>query len=118
MMAPSCHCWHDRITTSGAYSMTKAITVDLQDSTLILIETYRVDIIKALGYDLVAPPVMIDDKQAAHALGITPSTLSIWRSLGRYNIPFVKSGRLVRYRVDDLAKFLARRTVTQTGKFL
>jgi hypothetical protein len=96
--------------------MSQAMTNPLQDNIEALIEDYRGDIAKALGYDPNAPPVLIDDKQAAHILGVNPNTLSIWRSLGRYNIPFVKSGRLVRYRVDDLARFLARRTVTQTGK--
>jgi hypothetical protein len=99
--------------------MTKAITANLHEGIIpfeTLIEAYHRDITKSLGYDTDAPPVLIDDKQAAHVLGVSPNTLAIWRSLGRYNIPFIKSGRLVRYRVDDLAKFLARRTVTQTGK--
>jgi hypothetical protein len=98
--------------------MTRAVIQTLQDNIEALIEDYRRDISKALGYDPSAPPVLIDDKQAAHVLDVSPNTLSIWRSLGRYNIPFVKSGRLVRYRVDDLARFLARRTATHTGKIV
>ncbi|WP_256220584.1 helix-turn-helix domain-containing protein [Pseudomonas sp. P1.8] len=102
--------------------MTKAITPDFHNITEIsfedMVNMYREDISKSLGYDPIAPPVLIDDKQAAHVLDVSPNTLSIWRSLGRYNIPFVKSGRLVRYRVDDLARFLARRTVTHTGKIV
>ncbi|AWY44450.1 helix-turn-helix domain-containing protein [Pseudomonas putida] len=90
----------------------------LQDNIETLIEDYRLNIAKALGYDPQAPPVLIDDKQAAQVLGVSANTLSVWRSLGRYGIPFVKSGRLVRYRVDDLAKFLALRTVTHTGKIV
>ncbi|MCY1450996.1 hypothetical protein D9M71_678400 [compost metagenome] len=96
--------------------MTKAITPNFLDDFDTLLEDYRRDIAKSLGYEPDAPPVLIDDKQVAQVLGVSPNTLAIWRSLGRYNIPFIKSGRLVRYRVDDLAKFLARRTVTHTGK--
>jgi hypothetical protein len=68
------------------------------------------EICMALGYDPKNPPVQVDDKQAAQALGVKPTTLSIWRSTGRYNLPYVKVGRLIRYRVSDLAAFLARRT--------
>lgn len=70
----------------------------------------------ALGYPADKPPVQVDDKQAAQALCIKASTLSVWRSTGRYNLPFVKVGRLVRYRVSDLAQFLAHRTAGHTGE--
>jgi hypothetical protein len=96
--------------------MSNVTSATLSDDIDTLIEIYRLDILKALGYKANAPPVLVDERQAAHVLGVSPNTLSVWRSLGRYNIPFIKSGRLVRYRVDDLAKFLARRTMAHTGK--
>lgn len=80
------------------------------------IEAIKADIAAALGYDPKNPPVQVDDKQAAVALGIKASTLSVWRSTGRYNLPFMKVGRLVRYRLSDLAEFLARRTSEHTGE--
>lgn len=80
------------------------------------IEAIKADIAAALGYDPKNPPVQIDDKQAATALGIKASTLSVWRSTGRYNLPYLKVGRLVRYRLSDLAEFLARRTSDRTGE--
>ncbi|WP_236450480.1 helix-turn-helix domain-containing protein [Stutzerimonas stutzeri] len=80
------------------------------------IEAIKADIAAALGYDPKNPPVQVDDKQAAAALGIKASTLSVWRSTGRYNLPFMKVGRLVRYRLSDLAEFLARRTSEHTGE--
>ncbi len=79
-------------------------------------EAIKADIAAALGYDPKNPPVQIDDKQAATALGIKASTLSVWRSTGRYNLPYMKVGRLVRYRLSDLAEFLARRTSEHTGE--
>lgn len=70
----------------------------------------------ALGYPADKPPVQVNDKQAAQALCIKASTLSVWRSTGRYNLPFIKVGRLVRYRVNDLAQFLADRTARHTDE--
>lgn len=49
-------------------------------------------------------------KEAAEYLGISTDTLSVWRCVGRYNIEFVKVGRLVRYRQSALDDFLNRRT--------
>lgn len=48
-------------------------------------------------------------QQAAHALGVSARTLATWRSTGRHNLPFVKVGRLVRYRLQDVADWLQSR---------
>lgn len=53
---------------------------------------------------------LLDEKQAAAKLDVTPGTLSVWRSTGRYALPFVKVGRKVRYRTTDLDLWLAKRT--------
>lgn len=74
------------------------------------------EIAAQLGYDPKAPPVSVDDKQTAQVIGAKTSTLAVWRSTGRYNLPFIKVGRLVRYRVSDLAEFMARRTAEHTGE--
>ncbi len=76
----------------------------------------KAEIAAQLGYDPQSPPVQIDDKQAAEALGVRATTLAVWRSTGRYDLPYIKIGRLVRYRVNDLAEFLARRTSCHTGE--
>lgn len=54
-------------------------------------------------------PKLLTPKQAAEALGVKTSTLEVWRCTGRYDLPFVKSGRLVRYRESDIAAFIERR---------
>jgi hypothetical protein len=59
---------------------------------------------------------LLDDHQAAIALDVSPGTLSVWRSTGRYNLPFVKIGRKVRYRAGDLRRFLEDRVKTHTGQ--
>ena len=44
-----------------------------------------------------------------------PNTLAVWRSTGRYNLPFVKIGRLVKYREADLVAFIDRRTFSSVA---
>ncbi|TAN84036.1 MAG: DNA-binding protein [Gallionella sp.] len=58
------------------------------------------------------PGDLLDEKQAAEILAVTPGTLSVWRSTGRYSIPFVKVGRCVRYSRIALEEWLESRTRT------
>ena len=53
---------------------------------------------------------LLDEQQAADTINVTPGTLSVWRSTGRYNLPFIKVGRKVRYRRVDLEAWLESRT--------
>ena len=55
---------------------------------------------------------MLDEKKAAVILDTTVGTLQVWRSTGRYGIPFIKIGRNVRYRRSDLEAWLTSRTRT------
>lgn len=80
------------------------------------IDAIKAEILTALGYGLLNPPAQVDDKQAADVLGVRPNTLAVWRSTGRYNLPYLKVGRLVKYRISDLAEFLASRTASHTGE--
>ena len=57
---------------------------------------------------------LLDEKEAAYLLDTSPGTLSVWRSTGRYNLPFIKIGRNVRYRRADLIAWLEKRT-RETG---
>lgn len=68
-----------------------------------------------LVLDEMADGELLDDKQAAEILRTKPATLCIWRTTGRYNLPYVKIGRLVRYRAGDLKKFIERRVQVHTG---
>jgi excisionase family DNA binding protein len=54
---------------------------------------------------------LLNRSEAAEHLGIKPQTLAIWATTGRYGLPFIKVGRLAKYRQRDLDKFLERRTV-------
>lgn len=57
---------------------------------------------------------LLDEKAAAAVLDVKPGSLSVWRSTGRYSIPFLKIGSKVRYRRSDLENWLESRT-RQTG---
>ncbi len=69
-----------------------------------------------INLDALPDSLLLDETQAANALGISPGTLSVWRSVGRYSLKFSKIGRLVRYRVGDLRAFIDSRTRTHTGE--
>lgn len=56
---------------------------------------------------------LLSRKEAAEFLGVKESTLSVWACTRRYNLPIVKIGRLVKYRMSDLLKFLDDRTDPQ-----
>lgn len=53
---------------------------------------------------------LLDEASAAVVLGVTKGTLAVWRCTGRYNLPFIKIGRKVRYRRSDLDTWLIART--------
>jgi excisionase family DNA binding protein len=57
-------------------------------------------------------PELLTPQEAAKAIGVSPATLATWRSTGRYRLNYIKSGRLVRYREDDVREFIQRRTVS------
>lgn len=54
--------------------------------------------------------------EAAAALGLRPETLANWRVTGRYALPYVRSGRLIRYRAGDLLDWLDSRRQSHTGQ--
>lgn len=58
-----------------------------------------------LGYE--RPPVTLTPQETSQVLGATVGTLEVWRCTGRYNLPYVKVGRLVRYPLKGVAEFLA-----------
>jgi excisionase family DNA binding protein len=58
---------------------------------------------------------LLTREQAAEYLGIKPETLAVWLTTKRYNLPVVKIGRCVRYRLRDLEQFIESRTIDFTG---
>lgn len=54
---------------------------------------------------------LLSNDQAASYIGVTPGTLEVWRCTKRHQIPYIKVGRLVKYRREVLEDFLTAQTV-------
>ncbi len=74
----------------------------------------KAQIAEALGLDRV--PVNLEPEQTGAVLHTSTNTLSVWRSTGRYNLPYTKVSRRVAYPINGVAEFLLRRTVNHTGE--
>ena len=57
---------------------------------------------------------LLTPNETAERLGILTKTLDVWRCTQRYNLPYVKVGRLVRYRESDVEAFIESRLQLQT----
>lgn len=52
------------------------------------------------------PEPLLNRKQAAAYLNVTPGTLAVWDCIRRYDLKPIKIGRAVRYRRANLDKFI------------
>lgn len=73
------------------------------------------EIARSLGCTTDAVPAQINEAQASTVLGIKAATLCNWRCTGRYALPYIKTGRLVRYRTRDMAEWIAKRRTGMEG---
>ena len=55
-------------------------------------------------------PNLHDNAVAAKYLGVQPGTLTAWRHRGQGPV-FIRVGRLVRYREEDLERWVTERAV-------
>lgn len=53
---------------------------------------------------------LLTRKQAADYIGVKPHTLAAWACNQRYDLAYVKIGRLVKYRKADLDAFIQKNT--------
>jgi Helix-turn-helix domain len=60
-------------------------------------------------------PQLLTPQAAAEFLGMSEGTLAVWRCARRYNLPYVKVGRSIRYDLNDLIGFLESRKVHSSG---
>ena len=54
---------------------------------------------------------LLTPNETAAFLGISEGTLMVWRCVRRYPLNFIKVGGKVRYRRQDVERFLQERTV-------
>jgi excisionase family DNA binding protein len=58
-----------------------------------------------------ADPLLTEDEAAARMTLKNPRTLSVWRATKRYRLPYIRIGRLIRYRQSDVDKFMESRRI-------
>ena len=58
-----------------------------------------------------AENTLLTRADAAIYLGVSKGTLEVWACTKRYPLPYVKVGRLVKYRLSDLQAFVTSRTI-------
>lgn len=56
-------------------------------------------------------PTLLSTEDAAIYLGISSRTLETWRCKQRYDIPYVKIGSVVRYKISDLDDYIRKNTI-------
>ena len=49
---------------------------------------------------------LLTPTQVADRLGVSPNTLAVWRCCKRYPLAYVKVGTRVRYRTEDVDRFV------------
>lgn len=57
------------------------------------------------------PNALLSRVEAAKYIGVATQTLAAWASTKRYEIPYIKVGRTVKYRRRHLDEWLESRTV-------
>ena len=60
--------------------------------------------------DTTTAPKLLTRQQAAEYLNVKPQTLAKWAMTKRYNLPVVRLGKSVRYRLEDLDRFIEDNT--------
>ncbi len=60
--------------------------------------------------------VLLTEDEAAHLLKIQPATLATWRVRGHPHLPFVRVGRCIRYRRQDITTFINGHLTAPAGK--
>ena len=55
------------------------------------------------------PAGLMTPRDAAVYIGVKINTLAVWRMTNRYGLPFVKLGKVVRYRKADLDIWIKNR---------
>jgi hypothetical protein len=58
---------------------------------------------------------LMSEVEVAHFLNLRPNTLAHWRLTKLQPLPFIRIGRTIRYRLEDVERFLQQRQVAEGG---
>lgn len=64
----------------------------------------------------VAPSGLMTPRDAAVYIGVKINTLAVWRMTNRYGLPFVKLGKVIRYRKSDLDEWINKNVSTDRAE--
>lgn len=56
------------------------------------------------------PRPLLRPEVVARMLDVNEGTLAVWRTTRRYPLPWVKVGRVIRYKMEDVQNFIRLRT--------
>ena len=56
---------------------------------------------------------LLEPSEVSRILGVTVKSLAVWRCTKRYALPYIKVGKSVRYRSEDVQTFINSREVAQ-----
>jgi excisionase family DNA binding protein len=59
---------------------------------------------------------LLTSREVAALLSVSVRSLERWRCSGKVNLPFIKLGNSVRYRLEAVERLIASRTVTSTSE--
>jgi excisionase family DNA binding protein len=59
---------------------------------------------------------LLTSREVAALLSVSVRSLERWRVSGKVNLPYVKLGNSVRYRLEAVERSIASRTVTSTSQ--
>jgi len=59
---------------------------------------------------------LLTQREAASVLRLSERTLERWRVSGKVNLPYVKLGNSVRYRLEAVERLIASRTIISTSE--
>jgi Helix-turn-helix domain len=60
---------------------------------------------------LIDLPVLLTPQETAEKLRVKTGSLAVWRCTKRYDLPYLRIGRAIRYRASDVAAFIERQPV-------
>lgn len=49
---------------------------------------------------------LLTPKDVSEILRVSVATLANWRSTKRYDLPYIKLGKVIRYRIEDVQDFI------------
>lgn len=60
------------------------------------------------NYSATTHSILLSRREAAANLGVAEQTLAVWKCTKRHALPYIKIGKLIKYRKADLDQFISK----------